>query len=140
MGLLSIRMGSIGTGCVYPVCSADDMWAGVHVFQPDQPLGVEFIQEGIGGYAEVSGGDEDRLSPSEGPEAGTVPTAGEHDYESNKGGVRDYYTNGRFGAGAVAVVLERFFLPVRSWSAIGHEVCTSSFLSKGSRMLYWLGL
>ena len=56
------------------------------------------------------------------------------------GGVRDYYFNGWFGAGIVAVVLERFFLRVRSGPAIGHEGCTGSFLSTGSLMLYWLRL
>ena len=50
------------------------------------------------------------------------------------------YFNGWFGAGIVAVVLERFFLRVRSWPAIGHEWCTGSFLSTGSRMLNWLRL
>lgn len=68
MGLQSIRMASIGTVCVYLVCSADDLGAGVHMFRLDQLLGVEFIQEGTGvcagDYAGVLGGDEAQQSVS----------------------------------------------------------------------------
>ena len=63
-------MVSIATGCVYRVCSADnDMEEGVHMFRLDLPLGVGFIREGTGVYAEASaggsGGDGARRSVSE---------------------------------------------------------------------------
>ena len=94
MGLRLIATGSVGTVCVYPVCSVDDLVSGVHMFPLDQVLGEEFIQGGIGDYAEDLGGDGARESRSE------------HHYE---GSACDSYTNGRFGAGIVAVVLERHF-------------------------------
>lgn len=77
-------MESIETVCVSLECFVDDIWAVHHTSPPARLLEAEYTLGGLGVYAEVSGGDGDRQSPSRRPDTRNIPTSSTREHKCDK--------------------------------------------------------